>query len=79
MKTTNGLFYSKRKLETKHYNYFIFWSPHTNESNVGEKMPSMNLVTGLRILHTEFFDGDNFEIKSINNHYKKLNYGSKIK
>jgi REP element-mobilizing transposase RayT len=34
--TRSKLIHSKRKLETKHYNYLVFWTPSYYESSVGE-------------------------------------------
>lgn len=56
--------YAKRKLETKHYDYFIFGHRHLPmEIKVGENSAYHNL--GDWIIHYTYgvFDGDNFELK----------------
>jgi UDP-2,3-diacylglucosamine hydrolase len=55
----------KRKLETKHYNYLIFWSPSfTNESFCGENAEYVNLGDWIVYFTYGVFDGEDFEIKS---------------
>jgi UDP-2,3-diacylglucosamine hydrolase len=49
----NGLFCIQRKLETKHYNYLIFWSPSfTNKKvSVGENAEYVNLGDWITIFY----------------------------
>jgi hypothetical protein len=55
-----------KKTRNQALHYLIFGHRHLPmKVPVGENASMWIWVTGLRILHTEFFDGDNFEIKSI--------------
>ena len=56
--------YSKRKLETKHYNYFIFGHRHLPmKISVGENAEYVNLGDWIGYFTFGVFDGENFEIK----------------
>jgi UDP-2,3-diacylglucosamine hydrolase len=57
----------QRKLETKHYNYLIFGHRHLPmKVPVGENAEYVNLGDWITYFTYGVFDGDNFEIKSIN-------------
>jgi UDP-2,3-diacylglucosamine hydrolase len=56
--------YSKRKLETKHYNYLVFGHRHLPmKITVGENSEYVNLGDWIGYFTYGVFDGDNFEIK----------------
>ena len=57
--------YAKRKLETKHYDYFIFGHRHLPmEINVGENSTYFNLGDWINHYTFGVFDGEKFEIKT---------------
>ena len=59
---------SKRKLETKHYDYFIFGHRHLPMTlKVGENATYANLGDWIGYFTYCVFDGENFELKE----YKK--------
>ena len=56
--------YSKRKLETKHYNYLVFGHRHLPmKITVGENSEYVNLGDWIGYFTYGVFDGENFEIK----------------
>jgi len=56
--------YAKRKLETKHYDFFIFGHRHLPmEVKVGEKATYFNLGDWINHYTYGVFDGENFELK----------------
>ncbi|RMA66077.1 UDP-2,3-diacylglucosamine diphosphatase [Ulvibacter antarcticus] len=56
--------YSKRKLESKHYDYFIFGHRHLSmEIEVGDKSMYYNLGDWIHQYTYGVFDGNTFEIK----------------
>jgi UDP-2,3-diacylglucosamine hydrolase len=56
--------YSKRKLETKHYNYLVFGHRHLPmKITVGENAEYVNLGDWIGYFTYGVFDGKNFEIK----------------
>lgn len=56
--------YAKRKLETKHYDYFVFGHRHLPmEINVGPKSIYYNIGDWITHYTYGVFDGENFEIK----------------
>lgn len=56
--------YAKRKLETKHYDYFIFGHRHfPMEIKVGEKSTYFNLGDWITHFTYGVFDGEGFELK----------------
>jgi UDP-2,3-diacylglucosamine hydrolase len=56
--------YSKRKLETKHYNYLVFGHRHLPmKITVGENAEYVNLGDWIGYFTYGVFDGENFEIK----------------
>ncbi|MDG2432887.1 UDP-2,3-diacylglucosamine diphosphatase [Flavobacterium sp.] len=58
------ILYSKRKLETKHYNYLIFGHRHLPmKVSVGENAEYVNLGDWITYFTYAVFDGDTFEIK----------------
>ena len=58
------ILYSKRKLETKHYNYLIFGHRHLPmKLTVGENAEYVNLGDWITYFTYGVFDGENFEIK----------------
>ncbi|MGZ9734533.1 UDP-2,3-diacylglucosamine diphosphatase [Flavobacterium sp. GNP002] len=58
------ILYSKRKLETKHYNYLIFGHRHLPmKVTVGENAEYVNLGDWISYFTYGVFDGENFEIK----------------
>ena len=58
------ILYSKRKLETKHYNYLIFGHRHLPmKVTVGENAEYVNLGDWITYFTYGVFDGENFEIK----------------
>ena len=58
------ILYSKRKLETKHYNYLIFGHRHLPmKLSVGENAEYVNLGDWISYFTYGVFDGENFEIK----------------
>ena len=57
--------YSKRKLESKHFDYFIFGHRHLPmEIKVGENSTYYNLGDWISHYTYGVFDGENFELKS---------------
>ncbi|MEM8522731.1 UDP-2,3-diacylglucosamine diphosphatase [Flavobacterium sp. PL12] len=62
------ILYSKRKLETKHYNYLIFGHRHLPmKLSVGENAEYVNLGDWISYFTYGVFDGENFEIKKYYN------------
>ena len=62
------ILYSKRKLETKHYNYLVFGHRHLPmKLSVGENAEYVNLGDWISYFTYGVFDGDNFEIKKFVN------------
>lgn len=60
--------YSKRKLETKHYDYFVFGHRHLPMTiKVGENSSYINLGDWIGYFTYGIFNGENFELKE----YKK--------
>lgn len=60
--------YSKRKLETKHYDYFVFGHRHLPMTiTVGENSTYINLGDWIGYFTYGVFDGEHFELKE----YKK--------
>jgi UDP-2,3-diacylglucosamine hydrolase len=60
--------YAKRKLEKKHYNYFVFGHRHLPMTiNVGENSTYINLGDWIGYFTYGEFDGDNFELKTFEN------------
>ena len=60
--------YSKRKLETKHYDYFIFGHRHLPMTiEVGENSKYINLGDWIGYFTYGVFDGKNFELKEYKN------------
>ena len=58
--------YSKRKLETKHYNYLVFGHRHLPmKITVGENSEYINLGDWIGYFTYGVFDGENFEIKKL--------------
>lgn len=58
------ILYSKRKLETKHYNYLVFGHRHLPmKVTVGENSEYVNLGDWITYFTYGVFDGENFEIK----------------
>ncbi len=58
------ILYSKRKLETKHYNYLIFGHRHLPmKLTVGENAEYVNLGDWITYFTYGVFDGENLEIK----------------
>ena len=58
------ILYSKRKLETKHYNYLVFGHRHLPmKLTVGENAEYVNLGDWISYFTYGVFDGENFEIK----------------
>ncbi|MBC7748802.1 MAG: UDP-2,3-diacylglucosamine diphosphatase [Methylotenera sp.] len=58
------ILYSKRKLETKHYNYLIFGHRHLPmKVSVGENAEYVNLGDWITYFTFGVFDGEDFEIK----------------
>ncbi len=56
--------YAKRKLESKHYDYFVFGHRHLPmEIPIGEKSVYYNLGDWIHYYTYGVFDGDTFEIK----------------
>ncbi|MCG2429772.1 UDP-2,3-diacylglucosamine diphosphatase [Aequorivita xiaoshiensis] len=59
--------YSKRKLESKHYDYFIFGHRHLPmEINVGENSTYFNLGDWINYYSYGVFDGEKFELHNFN-------------
>lgn len=57
--------YAKRKLETKHYNYFIFGHRHLPmKITVGENSEYVNLGDWIGYFTYGVFDGNTFELKT---------------
>jgi UDP-2,3-diacylglucosamine hydrolase len=57
--------YAKRKLETKHYNYFVFGHRHLPmKHSVGENSEYVNLGDWIGYFSYGVFDGDTFELKT---------------
>jgi UDP-2,3-diacylglucosamine hydrolase len=62
------ILYSKRKLETKHYNYLIFGHRHLPmKVSVGENSEYVNLGDWISYFTYGVFDGETFEIKKHEN------------
>ncbi|MCL6460912.1 MAG: UDP-2,3-diacylglucosamine diphosphatase [Flavobacterium micromati] len=62
------ILYSKRKLETKHYNYLIFGHRHLPmKVTVAENAEYVNLGDWITYFTYGVFDGENFEIKKFQN------------
>ena len=60
--------YAKRKLETKHYNYFIFGHRHLPmQIEVGPNSEYINLGDWIGYFTYGVFDGENFELKKFEN------------
>jgi UDP-2,3-diacylglucosamine hydrolase len=60
--------YSKRKLESKHFDYFIFGHRHLPmEIKVGENSTYYNLGDWINHYTYGFFDGEKFELKTFEN------------
>jgi len=60
--------YSKRKLETKHYDYFIFGHRHLPMNiKVGEHSAYVNLGDWITYFTYGVFDGTSFELKKFEN------------
>ncbi|WP_281227556.1 UDP-2,3-diacylglucosamine diphosphatase [Flavobacterium aquiphilum] len=58
------ILYAKRKLETKHYNYFVFGHRHLPMIKpVGENSDYVNLGDWITYFTYGVFDGETFEIK----------------
>ncbi|MCG9792160.1 UDP-2,3-diacylglucosamine diphosphatase [Flavobacterium algicola] len=58
------ILYAKRKLETKHYNYFIFGHRHLPMiKSIGENSEYVNLGDWITYFTFGEFNGDTFEIK----------------
>ena len=56
--------YAKRKLETKHYDYFVFGHRHLSmEIKVGENSKYFNLGDWISHFTYGVFDGDTFQLK----------------
>ncbi len=56
--------YAKRKLETKHYDYFVFGHRHLPmEINVGKNSTYINIGDWINHYTYGVFDGENFELK----------------
>lgn len=59
--------YAKRKLETEHYDYFIFGHRHLSlDLKVGEKTRYINLGDWIKYNTYAVFDGENLELKKFN-------------
>ena len=59
------ILYSKRKLETKHYNYLVFGHRHLPlKVSVGEDSEYVNLGDWISYFTYGVFDGETFELKS---------------
>lgn len=59
--------YSKRKLESKHYDYFIFGHRHLPmEINVGENSTYFNLGDWINYYSYGVFDGEKFQLHNFN-------------
>ena len=59
--------YSKRKLESKHYDYFIFGHRHLPmEINIGENSTYFNLGDWINYYSYGVFDGEKFELHNFN-------------
>ena len=60
--------YAKRKLEKKHYNYFVFGHRHLPMTiNVGENSTYINLGDWIGYFTYGEFDGESFELKTFEN------------
>ena len=60
--------YAKKKLETKHYNYFIFGHRHLPmQIEVGENSEYINLGDWIGYFTYGVFDGEKFELKEFKN------------
>ena len=58
--------YSKRKLETKHYNYFVFGHRHLPmKLSIGENSEYLNLGDWIDYFTYGVFDGETFELKKL--------------
>lgn len=59
--------YAKRKLETRHYDYFVFGHRHLPmEIQVGENATYFNLGDWINHYTYGIFDGEKFELKTFN-------------
>ena len=59
------ILYSKRKLETKHYNYLVFGHRHLPlKVSIGEDSEYVNLGDWISYFTYGVFDGETFEVKS---------------
>ena len=59
------ILYSRRKLETKHYNYLVFGHRHLPlKINVGENSEYVNLGDWISYFTYGVFDGETFELKT---------------
>ena len=62
------ILYAKKKLETKHYNYFIFGHRHLPmQIEVGPDSEYINLGDWIGYFTYGVFDGENFELKKFEN------------
>ena len=62
------ILYSKRKLETKHYNYLVFGHRHLPmKLTIAENAEYVNLGDWISYFTYGVFDGENFEIKKFEN------------
>ena len=62
------ILYAKKKLETKHYNYFIFGHRHLPmQIEVGPNSEYINLGDWIGYFTYGVFDGENFELKKFEN------------
>jgi UDP-2,3-diacylglucosamine hydrolase len=60
--------YSKRKLETKHYNYLVFGHRHLPmKVTVGKNSEYVNLGDWITYFTYGVFDGETFELKKYEN------------
>jgi len=58
------ILYTKRKLETKHYNYFVFGHRHLPmQLTVGKNSEYINLGDWIGYFTYGVFDGEQFELK----------------
>ena len=63
----DSVLYSKRKLETKHYNYFVFGHRHLPmKLAVGKNSEYINLGDWIGYFTYGVFDGQTFELKKLN-------------
>jgi UDP-2,3-diacylglucosamine hydrolase len=60
------ILYAKRKLESKHYNYFVFGHRHLPMvKSVGENSEYVNLGDWISYFTYGVFDGETFEVKKV--------------